>query len=410
MRVCYCAALTRIETRSRVVILQHPREHGMPIGTAHMAALCLPNASLNVGLEWDESDVLREACSDPERPAILLYPGGDARDILRDPPTSAVTLVVVDGTWSQAKALVRDNPRLASLPRYAFHAPEPSTYRIRREPQVGYVSTLEALMHVLGAIEGDPERFRELLKPMKAMVDAQVAAEASAVEAGVPPRRRRRKRKKLTPYEQLPASIRERYEDLVLVYSDASAWPRGTAERRFGDELVYWVAHRPSTGENFSFVVAPRNPVAPDVARHTGLSVERLAAGGSVAEMLSAFSTFSRPTDVLTSWGRHALRAFEACGGEFPGAFLDMQQVARRLMKTNPGSLRRYADSRLDRSAPHLVDRPQLPPARAGRRVGLLLDILRSWRAFPPPAAEAPPGSDGSPGAQVKLGGRSRRP
>ena len=41
-RVCYCAALPELGTQTRVVILQHPRERGMPIGTAHMARLCLP--------------------------------------------------------------------------------------------------------------------------------------------------------------------------------------------------------------------------------------------------------------------------------------------------------------------------------------------------------------------------------
>nr|MDQ3300003.1 DTW domain-containing protein [Myxococcota bacterium] len=40
--VCYCAALPRIDTSTRVVILQHPRERDMAIGTARMASLCLP--------------------------------------------------------------------------------------------------------------------------------------------------------------------------------------------------------------------------------------------------------------------------------------------------------------------------------------------------------------------------------
>ena len=110
--VCYCAALTRIETATRVVILQHPRERDMPIGTARMASLCLPHAELHVGVRWDASAPLAAALADPARPPILLYPGPCARDILRDPPAGPVTLVVVDGTWSQAKTVVRDNPVL----------------------------------------------------------------------------------------------------------------------------------------------------------------------------------------------------------------------------------------------------------------------------------------------------------
>ena len=49
--VCYCAALPRIETATKIVILQHPRERFMPIGTARMASLCLPQTTLLVGTQ-----------------------------------------------------------------------------------------------------------------------------------------------------------------------------------------------------------------------------------------------------------------------------------------------------------------------------------------------------------------------
>src|SRR3954470_5668254 len=183
--VCYCAALPRLETTTKIVILQHPRERDMPIGTARMASLCLPAAELHVGVRWSESPALARALGDPARPPILLYPGPGARDILREPPPGPATLVVVDGTWSQAKTVVRDTPVLQALPRYAFATPEPSQYRIRREPRAEYVSTIEALMHVLGVLEGDPPRFRSLLDPLNAMVDSQLACQARSARRRV---------------------------------------------------------------------------------------------------------------------------------------------------------------------------------------------------------------------------------
>ncbi len=375
LSVCYCAALTSIETRTRIVILQHPAEKGMPIGTAHMANLCLPQASLHVGTHWDESEALRAACADPERPPILLYPGPDARDILADPPTSPVTLIVVDGTWSQARGLVRDNPQLAALPRYAFTAPAPSNYRIRKEPRAEYVSTLEALVHVLGALEGDPERFLALLEPMDAMVDAQLAAQARA-----PRPRKARPRPVLSPAERLPAAIRERYDDLVLVSGDANAWPWDTPEHALGDELVHWVAHRPSTGATFVAVVAPRHPLAADAPRHTGLTAASLRGGTTIEEFLRRFGDFTRPTDVVCSWGHHGLRMFKECGGVLPGGtFLDLRQAARILTNRKNGTLESYAAS--VGGAP-VID---LPAGRAGQRLGMLISILAAWRALPGP-------------------------
>lgn len=370
--VCYCAALTSIETRSRVVILQHPREEGMPIGTARMAHLCLPDSRLHVGTEWDGSRALAGACSDESRPAVLLYPGPDARDILQEPPAGPVTLIVVDGTWAQARKVVRSNPKLAALPRYSFTPPQPSTYRIRREPRAEYVSTLEALMHVLGVLEGDPARFDALMKPMNAMVEAQLAAQAAN-----PRPRHVRPRPTRSPYERLPAYVRDFHDDLVLAFGDANAWPRGTPERRHGDELIHWVALRPSTGEQFTFVLQPRIPLAPDVPSHTELSAETLAAGGGAREMLAAFDAFLHPTDVVCSWGHHGLRLLKDLGGRLPGPFLDMQQAARDLRNEKVGSLELYGERM------GLEPRPGYPPGRAGRRLGLLAAVLETWRALP---------------------------
>ena len=181
------------------------------------------------------------------------------------------------------------------------------------------------------------------------------------------------------PYERLPAEIRDRYQDLVLVFGDANAWPHGRPERRLGDELVYWVACRPGTGEMFSFVIAPRNPLSPDIPRHTEIPAEHLLAGGTAQEMLAAFTAFTRSTDVIGSWGHHGLRMFKDCGGTLPGSYLDVRQVARVLTNTKIGSLDRYAAEPI---APPVTG---LPSGRAGRRLGMLIGILDTWRALPRP-------------------------
>jgi len=173
--VCYCSHITPLESTTKVVLLQHPRERDVPIGTARMASLCLCNAELHVGLHWSGSRVLARALSDPARPAVLLYPGAGARDAVASPPTTPVTLIVVDGTWSNTKKVLRENPELAALGRYALSPTSPSEYRIRSEPKTGYVSTIEAIAQVLAAWEPDGARFEALLRPFRAMVEGQIA-------------------------------------------------------------------------------------------------------------------------------------------------------------------------------------------------------------------------------------------
>jgi DTW domain-containing protein YfiP len=365
--VCYCAHLSSIETRTRVLLLQHPRERDVAIGTARMASLCLPNAELEVGVDWSESPVLGRALADPARPAILLYPGEGAIDVRAHPPAGPVTLVVVDGTWAQAKTVVRRNPALRALPRYTFVPPAPSEYRIRREPKAAYVSTIEALVHVLGALEGDQARFEALLLPFRAMIDAQIE-HAQRLHGA---RTRHAKKTKRGP--SVPRIFRERFGDLVCVVGEANAWPYRSRERGavYEDEIVHWVARRVATGETFDFVAAPRHPLAPRTPTYVGLSAERLARGGSFEELLASWR-FLRDDDALCIWGHYGAGLFASQGGALPATRIDLRQVARGYAKHKVGTLEEFLAT--------IDPKPQEPIAegRAGvRAAGLARMVAR---------------------------------
>src|SRR6185503_896729 len=170
--VCLCEALgpTAIATQTRVVILQHPRESDVPINTARLVELQLESAERHVGIHLSEAPALRARLSDPAAPPILLYPGEDARDLGREPPTGPVTLVVLDGTWWQAKKLFQKNPELAALPRYSLSPSAPSRYRIRREPALHCISTIEAIADALSLLEPGGFDREGFLGPFDAMV------------------------------------------------------------------------------------------------------------------------------------------------------------------------------------------------------------------------------------------------
>jgi DTW domain-containing protein YfiP len=334
-RVCYCGHLTSIDTQTRVVFLQHPREEGVPIGTARIAHLCLPNSELHVGVDFRDSLALRLALSDPERPAALLYPSEGAVDVFAHPPLSPITLVVVDGTWWQAKKLVRANPDLARLPRYAFRAPTPSDYRIRREPDVAYVSTIEALVHVLGVLERSPERFQPLLAPFRAMVDTQVAfatTVASARHRNRPPRPRR---------PRAGAVLGERPANLLFVTGEANAWPYHRQELRttYRDELVHWVALRPATAETFDVIARPSSPMAPSTPSHIGLTADAILGGVEPSELLERWRGFVREDDLICSWGHYAAGIFDAAGGALPRTRVDLRAVSRELLRARVGAM-----------------------------------------------------------------------
>src|SRR4051812_35158852 len=79
LAACFCDRIQPRPTRTRVLLLQHPREHRMAIGTARMAHLSLPNSALRVATDFSADAVVTAALAEPS--TYVLFPGPQARDI-----------------------------------------------------------------------------------------------------------------------------------------------------------------------------------------------------------------------------------------------------------------------------------------------------------------------------------------
>jgi DTW domain-containing protein YfiP len=380
-----CAHLPVLRPRTRVVILQHPREHRMPLGTARMAARCLAGSTLVVGTRLDDDPAVRAALDDPARRAVLLWPEPAAAPA---PPAvaDAVTLVVVDGTWAQAKKLLALNPRIAALPRLSIAPEAPSQYRIRRQPREECLSTIEALATALGVLEGDAEAPRAMLVPFRAMVDAQIARAGgrSSPRALSPERRARR------PSWRPPAALRDPSRVLVVAV-ETNAWPFD-AKDRHPDEIVHWLSVRGDGVGLRETVVRPTHPLAPGVTAHTGLAAEALLAGVPREELARTCRTLLAEHGVVATWGSYATRMMSDEGLAPARAVVDLRRVAADWAQESPGSIERFVGA-LD-PAP-----PVLGAGRGGRRLGLMLRALRAVcgpRPERPSAVSRTPTSSGA--------------
>lgn len=154
------------------MILQHPRERRVRVGTGWMTHMLLADSELHRGLRFGEHRRVREVAA--ER-AVLLYPGDDAQPpsaFRADPPS---TLIVVDGTWTTSAKLIELNPFLQTLPRMGFQPSHPSRYdAIRSEPAEHCLSTIEAVAEALGELEDDPARFAPMITTLRQLISAQV--------------------------------------------------------------------------------------------------------------------------------------------------------------------------------------------------------------------------------------------
>ncbi|TDV70370.1 tRNA-uridine aminocarboxypropyltransferase [Pseudomonas sp. LP_7_YM] len=170
---CLCALIPRLESRTRVLILQHPSEVNHALNTARLAALGLSNAQLLVGEVFEN---LAPWLNVPGYQPRLLFPGEGATALTEQKVDSEHTLLVVpDGTWRKARKLLHLNPLLAALPRVTLESAPASRYRIRKAPAPDALSTLEAITHALETLE--PERtFQALLRPFEVLIEGQIAA------------------------------------------------------------------------------------------------------------------------------------------------------------------------------------------------------------------------------------------
>ena len=179
------------DNRLFVLVLQHPQERREPRATAAAAVAALGRARLVTGLSWPNLSRALGRRADPgrwgvlylgsvrpealgqEREILLLGRGGapldDADRLLR----GLDGIVLLDGTWSQAKTLWWRNPWLLKLHRLVLNPPRPARIgRLRREPRREALSTLEAIARVLRHLEATPQAADALLAELDRLMAA----------------------------------------------------------------------------------------------------------------------------------------------------------------------------------------------------------------------------------------------
>ena len=207
--LCVCDEMLPVKNRTAVLILQHPQEQDRALGTARLTSLQLQKATLKIGLSWPSLAAALGRPADPKRWAVV-YLGSVApaalapeREVLvldrkgqpvadQDAALKEIEgIVLLDGTWSQAKTLWWRNPWVLKAKRIVLNPSRPSRYGlIRREPRRDSLSTLEAVGLALARIEGKPEIESQLVASFEQML-AQARSVALDAEGGNDRRKRK---------------------------------------------------------------------------------------------------------------------------------------------------------------------------------------------------------------------------
>lgn len=157
---CWCGSITPMPTRTKFVILMHPYEHKrVKANTGRLTHLCLADSELHLGIGFDEHEAVQALINDPRNFPVLLYPGRDSRDLSKgelpvaDLAGRRLVVFLLDATWRLVRPMFRTSLSLQRLPRIMFTNAAPSRYIIKRQPEPGCLSTLEAAHELLGALD-----------------------------------------------------------------------------------------------------------------------------------------------------------------------------------------------------------------------------------------------------------------
>ncbi len=216
--LCICDSITPIDNRVSLLILQHPQEQDRALGTARLTALHFKSAVVRIGLSWPSlSRALGRQVADPSRWAVLYLGSAKVADLETSSDVVAINrkgeiednqrailkdiegIVLLDGTWSQAKALWWRNAWMLKCQRVILGPSRPSRYgELRREPRRDGLSTIEAAAMLLASLEKRPDIAETLHASFQRMLARYREAQRALPELAPKPKPKRdyRRRKR----------------------------------------------------------------------------------------------------------------------------------------------------------------------------------------------------------------------
>lgn len=156
---CFCKYTQPFETRTRFVILMHPREFKRQrTGTGRVTRLSLINSEILVGVDFSQHERLTAILQSATHLPMLLYPGEKTLEAGSESFRQAVgdkipLVIILDATWASARKMLRSSPNLAVLPRVSFALTARSRFAIKHQPRDFCLSTIEAAYRTLDALD-----------------------------------------------------------------------------------------------------------------------------------------------------------------------------------------------------------------------------------------------------------------
>ena len=183
---CMCEHIHKIPTKTKFIILMHPKEYKkIKNTTGHLTNLSLPNSELFVGIDFTNHRVVNEIIDAYD--SFILYPSDDAINLSINHPyekehqrKKAMAVFIIDSTWACSIKMLRESRNLRALKCISFSNTKLSEFKIKKQPKDYCLSTIESTLTLLKLLNRwriediKEDDFNNFLNPFHKMVQYQL--------------------------------------------------------------------------------------------------------------------------------------------------------------------------------------------------------------------------------------------
>lgn len=151
---CICNTISKVKTKAKIWILSTEKEFYRPSNTARILKLVNPE-STEIYL-WERTKKPEELIKNIKKDiydVYLVFPE-ESRDVehvkvINYHADRVPVFILLDGTWKEAKKILRKSEYLKELPRISLNVDFKSEYNLRRGVVEGNLCTIEAAIEVI---------------------------------------------------------------------------------------------------------------------------------------------------------------------------------------------------------------------------------------------------------------------
>jgi len=164
---CLCKDTPSMECDIEFWILTHGKEFSRPTNTGRLIKNVLQeNAFI---YEWKRTEApvgLINKLNSGDYKTYLVFPAENSEiekrvESFKNEDHKKIAFLLIDGTWQEARKMVRKSPYLSELPILSFEPERKSKFELRRNISDKHLCTIEIAIELL-KVANEPEKSKEL--------------------------------------------------------------------------------------------------------------------------------------------------------------------------------------------------------------------------------------------------------